>query len=569
MAEKAGSVGILAQLFAGGFDHRLLFPYPRLSAEEAETVGLLTDSFKSFAKRHIDPIQQDERHEMPPEVLRGLFDLGLMGATIPEAYGGGGLSMMAYCRVFEAVGAHDASTAVTVGAHQSIGLKALLLAGTEAQKQRYLPLLASGERLAAYALTEAGAGSDAASIQTRATWDGERKVFRLSGSKLWITNGGLATFFTVFAKDEVDGKSKLTAFLVEGDPIPGLTRGKPERKLGIRASNTAELHFEEVEVPAENVLGERGQGLKVALHVLDYGRLSLGAGCVGGMKALLALAADHARQRRQFGVPIGDLEMIRGKLARVAAELWAAESMVALAASLVDRGVEDFSLESAACKAYCSEAAWRAADTAMQVVGGVGYMAEYPYERLLRDTRINLIFEGTNEIQRLYLTLAGLKRQGDFLKGMGKGSRAAGLVEYSLYAARKRLTKSHLEGLDPSLAWFGERVEEWGKAFSLAVDEALVKHGKSVVQRGFLQERLGDAAILLFGMLATLSRLDTLVKARGAEACAHERALTRAWYGTAWRELRRRLSEIGHNGDRTAVSLAGRVLEDGGYRVLE
>jgi len=569
MVEKTGSVGILAQVFAGGFDHRLLFPYPKLSAEEAETVGFLTDSFRNFARKHIDPVRQDESHEMPRAVLDGLSELGLMGMSIPEAYGGGGLSMMAYCKVFEAVGGWDASTAVTVGAHQSIGLKALLLVGTEAQKQRYLPLLATGQRLAAYALTEPGAGSDAASIQTKATWDGGRRVFRLSGSKLWITNGGLASLFTVFAKDDVGGKPRLTAFLVEGDPIPGLTRGRPERKLGIRASNTAELHFDDVEVPEENVLGERGQGLKVALHVLDYGRLSLGAGCVGGMKALLALAADHAKQRRQFGAPIGDLEMIRGKLARMAEELWAAESMVALAASLVDRGVEDFSLESAACKAYCSEAAWRAADAAMQVVGGVGYMAEYPYERLLRDTRINLIFEGTNEIQRLYLTLAGLKRQGDFLKGMGKGSRAAGLVEYSLYAARKRLSKSHLEGLDPSLAWFGERVEEWAKAFSLAVDEALVKHGKEVIRMGFLQERLGDAAIFLYGMLATLSRLDTLVKTRGPRACAHERALTRAWYGRAWREIRRLLLEIGHNGDRTAVAVAGRILEDGGYRVLE
>lgn len=569
MEPKEGSVGILAQVFAGGYDHALLFPYPRLSAEDAEVVELLSDSFRAFAKKRIDVTRQDETHEMPPGVIAELFELGLMGATVPEEYGGGGLSMQAYCRVFEAVGGTDASTAVTVGAHQSIGMKGLLLFGNEDQKRRLLPDLAAGGKVAAYALTEPGAGSDAGSLQTRATYDPERKVFRLNGAKLWITNGGIASFFTVFARDEVEGKDKLSAFLVHGDDIKGLTRGKPELKLGIRASNTVELHFEDVEVPEADVLGRRGQGFHIALEVLNYGRLSLGAGCVGGMKVLLGLAAHHAAERKQFGAPIGELEMVRGKLSRMAQEIWAAESMVGLAASLVDRGVADFSLESAACKAYCSEAAWRAADTAMQIVGGVGYMCEYPYERLMRDTRINLIFEGTNEIQRLYITLAGLKRQGDFLKGMGSGSKASALVEYSLYAARKRLTTPHLVGVHPALIWFGEKVEEWGKAFALAVDETLVKHGKGVVKMGFLQERLADSAIALYGMLATLSRLDTLVKERGPEACAHEIALTRAWYGRAWREVRRQLADIHHNGDKTASLLAGRVLEDGGYRVLE
>lgn len=569
MSGKEQSVGILAQLFAGGFDHGLLFPFPSLSEDEAEVVRMLSDGFRALAKKQIDSVTQDETHLMSPMALEGLAELGVLGATIPEEFGGGGLSMQAYCKFFEIVGGTDASTAVMVGAHQSIGLKALLLFGTSEQKKRNLPALATGERIAAFALTEPEAGSDAGAVKTRATWDAEKKVFRLEGSKLWITNGGIASFFTVFARDEVDGKDRLTAFIVEGDAIPGLTRGKPEKKLGIRASNTVELHFDGVEVPQENVLGERGHGFRIALEVLNYGRLSLGAGCVGGMKAILALTANHAKQRRQFGAPIGDLEMIRGKLARMAQECWAAESMVNLAASLVDRGVEDFSLESAACKAYCSEAVWRSADAAMQVVGGVGYMCEYPYERILRDTRINLIFEGTNEIQRLYITLAGLKRQGDFLKGLGSRSKVAGLVEYSLYAAKKRLTTQQVEGLHPSLAWFGEKVETWAKSFSLAVDETLVKHGKSVVKMGFAQERLADSAILLFGMLATLSRLDTLVKTRGEEACAHERALTRAWYGWAWREVRRRLGELQHNGDRTVSGLAMRVLEDGGYRVLE
>ena len=564
------SVGIMAQLFAGTLDGTLIFPYPRLSADEAETVEMLVGAFREFAARRIDSAKMDETHEMPKEVLDGLFELGLMGLSIPEEYGGAGFSMQAYCKTFEAVGGVDAATAVTAGAHQSIGMKALLLFGTEAQKRRYLPMLASGERLAAYALTEPGAGSDAGAIRTRAIHDPATSTFVLDGSKLWITNGGWANFYTVFAKDTVGGKEAITAFLVEGEEIPGLTRGKPERKMGIRASNTAELHLEGVRVPEANVLGERGKGYKVALEVLDYGRLSLGAGCVGGMKVLLRHAAAHARERRQFGVPIGDLEMIRGKLARMAQDIWAAESMVTLAASLVDRGVDDFSLESAICKAFCSEAAWNSADEAMQIVGGIGYMAEYPYERMMRDTRINLIFEGTNEIQRPYITLAGLKRQGEFFQEMQKGGKMAALVEYSRYAVQKRLTTPHLlPEVHPSLSWFSARVEEWAKAFSLAADKAIVDHGKKVVKMGFLQERLGDAAIHLFGMIATLSRLDTLVKERGEAACAHERALTRAWFGRAWRKVRQSLLLLEDNGDRTTSALAVRVLEDGEYRVLQ
>jgi acyl-CoA dehydrogenase family member 9 len=565
---KTDKPGIMPQIFAGRFDHDLIFPFPKIAPDEAETLEMLLDSFREFARRQIDPVKLDRDHETPPGVMKGLFDLGLMALSIPEEYGGAGLSMTAYCKVMEAVGRHDASVAVTVGGHQSIGMKAVLLFGTEEQKTRYLPECADGRRVAAYALTEPEAGSDAGAIKTRAVYDPQKKSFTLNGSKLWITNGGIAGLFTVFAKEELDGKDAITAFIVEGERA-GLRRGKPELKMGIRASNTTELYFENVEIPEANVLGARGKGFKVALDVLNYGRLSLGAGCTGGIKEFMALAIAHAKQRRQFGAPISDLQMIRGKISEMAVDAWACDSMVYLTASLVDRGVADFSLESAICKTACSEGLWRNANHAMQIVGGVGYMAEYPYERLMRDSRIHMIFEGTNEIQRLYITLAGMKGPGDVLKAMQKRGGVAAMLEYGAHAMRKRFAANRLEGLHPALAWHGERLEEWSKAFSLAVERLLVAHGKRVVGMGFLQERVADAATGLYGMVATLSRLDTLLKAKGPEASAHEMDLTKAHFARAWRSVRDQLALLERNGDARAIRIAERVIERDGFKVLE
>lgn len=565
---KTEKLGIMPQIFAGHFDHDLIFPYPKMSADEAETVEMLLDSFGEFAKRKVDPVKMDEAHETSPEILKGLFDLGLMGLAIPEQYGGAGLSMTAYCKVMEAVGRHDASLAVTVGGHQSIGMKAILLSGNDEQKDKYLPQCADGRRIAAYALTEAEAGSDAGSVKTRAVYNPEKKSFTLNGSKLWITNGAIAGLMTVFAKEELNGKDAMTAFIVEGE-APGLTRGKPEMKMGIRASNTTELHFENVEVPEANVLGERGKGFKVALEVLDYGRLSLGAGCAGGIKELMRLSIGHAKQRRQFGAPISDLEMIRGKIADMAVAAWVCDSMVYLSTSLVDRGVTDFSIESACCKAYCSERLWDSVNNAMQIVGGIGYMTEYPYERLMRDSRINMIFEGTNEIQRLYITLAGMKRPGDMLKAIQKRGGVGALVGYGTHTMKMRLSANHLDGAHTSLAWFVERLDEGVKAFSLAIEKLLVAHGKKVVSMGFLQERVANTAISLYGMVASLSRLDTLVKARGPEACAYEMDLTKAFYAKAWRTIREQLTLLERNGDKRTLRIAVQAIEREGFKVLE
>ncbi|HEV2064484.1 MAG TPA: acyl-CoA dehydrogenase family protein, partial [Thermoanaerobaculia bacterium] len=412
-------VPVVKSLFAGHVPEDTVFPYPEISAEERETVSTFLESFRSFAKDKIDAAAIDRDQKVPPEVVKGLADLGAFGMTIPEAYGGYGFSASAYCRVTEEIGRTDASIGILVGGHQSIGLKGLILFGTEEQKKRWLPRLATGEMIAAFALTEPEAGSDAASIKTTAVYDEAKNEFVLNGTKHWISNGGFAEFFTVFAKDTKlpasDEHRRMTAFVVTKD-LGGVTPGKEEKKLGLRGSSTVPIELVNVRVPANHVLGERGQGFKIAVEILNTGRTSLGAGCIGGSKAMIREAALHATQRKQFGTRIADFEMIRGKFARMVVSTYALESMVYLTAGLVDRGLEDYSLEGACCKVFGTEAVWRNINDALQIAGGNGFMEEYPYQRALRDSRINMIFEGTNEVLRMLVALTGMKDIGDEMK---------------------------------------------------------------------------------------------------------------------------------------------------------
>uniref|UniRef100_A0A8C6BMN1 Acyl-CoA dehydrogenase family member 9 n=1 Tax=Monodon monoceros TaxID=40151 RepID=A0A8C6BMN1_MONMO len=314
-----------------------------------------------------------------------------------DAGGGLGLSNTMYARLGEIISL-DCSIAVTLAAHQAIGLKGIILAGSEEQKARYLPKLASGEHVAAFCLTEPASGSDAASIRTRATLSEDKKHYVLNGSKVWITNGGLASVFTVFAKTEVvdsngSVKDKVTAFIVERD-FGGITSGKPEDKLGIRGSNTCEVHFENTRVPVENVLGEVGGGFKVAMNILNSGRFSMGSAVAGMLKKLIEMTAEYACTRKQFNRNLSEFGLIQEKFALMAQKAYVMESMAYLTAGMLDQpGFPDCSIEAAMVKVFSSEAAWQCVSEALQVLGGSGYMRDYPYERILRDSRILLIFE--------------------------------------------------------------------------------------------------------------------------------------------------------------------------------
>ncbi|NWR40575.1 ACADV protein, partial [Tachuris rubrigastra] len=328
-----------------------------------------------------------------------------------------------YARLVQIVGQHDLGVGITLGAHQSIGFKGLLLYGTPEQRKKYLPRLATGEWVAAFCLTEPSSGSDAASIRTRAIPSPCGTFYTLEGTKIWISNGGLAELFTVFAKtpmrDEATGESrdKITAFIVERG-FGGVTHGPPEKKLGIRASNTTSVHFDGVRVPAENVLGPPGGGFKVAMNILNNGRFGMAAAMAGTMRGLISAAVSHATDRTQFGAKIHQYGAIQEKLARMALLQYVTESMAYMISANMDRGDPDFQIEAAISKIFGSEAAWEVADECIQVMGGMGFMREPGVERVLRDLRIFRIFEGTNDILRLFVALQGFQTLGVQLRGV-------------------------------------------------------------------------------------------------------------------------------------------------------
>ncbi len=515
---------VVGDFFYGQINESVVFPFPHFTNEQQEMAREMTDAVARFGAEMIDGHKMDEAAEMPKEVVQGLAELGLCGMGVSEDFGGLGLDYSLYSRVFAEVAAHDGSCATMLGAHQSIGYRALINEGTDAQKAKWLSKLASGEILAAFCLTEPGSGSDAYSIKTRAVKNADGN-YTLNGQKLWITNAGSAKFYTVFAKTEheIDGKKedKISCFIVEGGSI-GLSFGEKENKMGIRASETRAVYFDNVIVPAENVLGELGKGFKIAMNVLNSGRLSLGAGCVGGMKTILRMATEHAVGRKQFGKSISEFGLVQDKLARMSARIYALESIVYLTTGNMIKGMKDYFLETAVCKIYGSETLWTVVDQGMQIAAGNGYMKEYPYERMMRDSRINMIFEGTNEILRCFLALSGVRGPSEELKELGKIADVSKALQDPIKSlgvltnfAKKRFSKvlpsRTLTKVHPSLEAQSQLFTGMLSNFSIQVENTLIKYGKNIIEHELPQGRLANMAIDLYVMVALLSRTTSIL----------------------------------------------------------
>jgi acyl-CoA dehydrogenase family protein 9 len=576
LADPDHNLSFTRGVFLGEIREDLVFPFPELTKDEQENLTAILDSFRAWAADTVDSAKQDHDGKFPDAVRQGMAGLGLMGLNIPEEYGGFGASAMLFNRMFGAVGEIDPALTVYFGAHQSIGCKGITLFGTDDQKKRWLTKCASGELIAAFCLTEAGSGSDAQAMHTTAVLSADGSHFVLNGQKIWISNAGYAGVFTVFAKVpvEIDGKMKqrVTAFIVDAH-APGITLGKIEEKMGIKASDTRTVNFENVKVPVADMLGDVGHGFKIALEILNSGRLGLAAGSSRGARRIMNIALAYAKQREQFGRPIGSFEMIQRKFAMAAVDVYAADAGWMLTARMVDRGGIDFSLETAACKIFASELAFRASADAQQIAGGIGYSKEYPYEQAVRDSRINLIFEGTNEILRALIALSALQQPGEQLKAIGRAFRdplhsIGAIGSFISGRVKKKLVKPDFTKVHPALEDEAELVATAIHDLAQAVEKALIEHGKDVIERQFHQERLANAAIDIFLSTAVLSRATWAIgKAGGVKGAAADLENARIFIPMAMRRARRAVRALGRNQDDRMSSLAKRALESGDITV--
>lgn len=570
------------QLCLGQISKEEVFPYPEISKDELEEINQLVGPVEKFFGEEVDSKAIDQNAKIPPETLKGLKELGLFGIQIPEEYGGLGLSNTMYARLGE-ITSLDGAIAVTLAAHQAIGLKGILIAGNDEQKEKYLPKLASGEHIAAFCLTEPGSGSDAASIKSRATLSADGKHYILSGSKIWISNGGLAEIFTVFARTDVvdkDGvtKDKITAFIVER-AFGGVTHGKPEDKLGIRGSNTCELHFENTKIPVENVIGEVGGGFKVAMNILNSGRFSMGSASAGMIKKLIEMTAEYACTRKQFNKKLSDFELIQDKFALMAQKAYVMESMAYLTAGMMDRpGFPDCSVEAAMVKVFSSEGAWECVSEALQILGGLGYMKDYPYERYLRDSRILLIFEGTNEILRMYIALTGMQHAGKILTSKIKELKKGG-VGIAMEMLTKKLRDSFKRNIDlgltgkdgvvhPSLEDSAKKLEENVYYFGNTVESLLYRFGKTIVDEQLALKRVADILINLYAMTAVISRASRSISI-GLRNHDHDVLLTNLFCTEAYFRNNYMIAQLGknfpENQDESIRKIAKYVLENRAY----
>jgi alkylation response protein AidB-like acyl-CoA dehydrogenase len=568
LGDRLREVGFAKGLFFGQHLGDRLLPYPQLN-HDGPTDDLLA-RLRDFCAREVDPAAIDRQAIIPDSVVRGLGQLGVLGACLPRSCGGLEMSQTDYCRILEVLGGHCGSTALFVNAHHSIGPRALVLFGTDEQRRRWLPKLATGEWISAFALTEPEAGSDAANVQSTATPTPDGSGFVISGEKRWITNGGIAQVLTVMARTPVPGSrdTKITAFLVTPD-MPGFqVVEKRMEKLGVRGTATSRLAFADMFVPRENVLGQLGKGLKVALTVLDFGRTTFGASCTGAAKFCVARAAAHAARRVQFGQTLGSFELVKEKLAFMQAGTYAMEACTYQTAALIDSGAGDFMLETAMLKVFATETLWRILNDTFQIHGGTAYFTDQPFERMLRDARINTIGEGANDVLRAFTALVGMRDVGLELQGildaisyplgnLTRLGRFAGRKVGSLLVAPAVAVRS--SELEADAATLGKLIGKLGAN----VERLLRTYQMGIVDRQYQLGRVADAAIEIYASACVLNRLDALIRHHhGDEAGLCGQLETGRYYlATAGRRIRRALADLWDNDDAATTSLANRMLK--------
>ncbi|MDG4657108.1 acyl-CoA dehydrogenase family protein [Ectobacillus antri] len=544
-----------------------------ITFEQVFTPEDYTDEHKLIAKTTEDFVVNEvlpeleylEKHEFDRSVrlLKEAGELGLLGADVPEEYGGIGLDKISSALISEKF-SRAGGFAITHGAHVGIGSLPIVLFGNEAQKQQYLPALATGEKLAAYALTEPGSGSDALGAKTTARLNAEGTHYVLNGEKQWITNSAFADVFVVYAK--VDGEH-FTAFIVERD-FPGVSTSPEEKKMGIKCSSTRTLILEDALVPKENVLGEIGKGHVIAFNILNIGRYKLGVGTVGSSKRALEISVQYANQRQQFKQPIGRFPLIQEKLANMAAKIYAAESSVyrtvglfeARMSTLTDEEVKngkavadsiaEYAIECSLNKVFGSEVLDYVVDEGVQIHGGYGFMAEYEIERMYRDSRINRIFEGTNEINRLIVP-------GTFLRKAMKGELP--LLQKAQQLQEELMMLMPEEVGDEPLAQEKYLVRNAKKIGLMIAGLAVQKYGKALDKEQEVLVNIADIVNNLYAMESAVLRTEKAIKTTGLEKSNQKLLYTQVFCQEAFNEIEAHAKETliaTENGDTLRMMLS-------------
>jgi acyl-CoA dehydrogenase family protein 9 len=565
------ALGFAKGLFQGHFVADWVMPYPRIpAAQQVELDEALTD-LHQFLDEHLDPAEIDRKADIPRSLIDGLGRVGVLGMTAPKEYGGRGFSQMANCRILEEIGRRCASTSVFVNAHHSIGIRALLLFGTHEQKQRWLPKLSTGEQLGAFALTEKEAGSDAANVQMQARPSEDGSHFIINGEKRYITNAAIADVLTVMARTPVPGSDKtaVTAFLVTPD-MPGFEMIEARMpKMGIRGTATGRFALRDVKVPKENILGPPGKGLKVALTVLDFGRTTFGACCTGAAKTCLRLAIEHANTRKQFNKTLGVFHLVQKKIARIAADAYAMEAMTTITASLIDRGLEDYMLETAMLKVFTTERLWECINDVFQIYGGSAYFVDRPLERMMRDARINQIGEGANEVLTSFIALVGMRGPGmefkEIYDTMMKPTRERGFAK-AWTAGKHRLGATvrvpEIPVRSAELRWFANQLGRLIWRFNVAVNRALITYREPILDMQLVQERIANAVMDLFAATCVLSRQDAELQfaQRNGNSSTPDHFAADLFLRQSFRRIRRFLAGLTDNDDKSVLATANSLL---------
>lgn len=555
-------------LFLGEIHEQIVFPYPRPDEAEQEKVRRLVQSAREFGEGY-DQYAVEERRWVGDDKIAELGERGLTGLYVPEKYGGAGLSQTGYCRVFEQFAQIDGTLSVVMGVHQSIGMKGIVLFGSDEQKERFLPDLASGRKLAGFALTEENAGSDAYDLESRAVEQPDGS-WVLNGEKRYIGNGSKGSVFVTFARAEVAGKERHIALILEKG-MDGFEVGERFDTMGLRGNDLRRLYFKDVRVPRENVLGDPGEGFHIAMHVLNNGRLSLGTGSVGAGKFLLDRAIHHVKERRQFDHPLADFELVQEKIGWMVSYLFGLESMCYLTTGLVDKGVPDYSLESAICKVSGTEFLWYQANRALQLAGGAGYMRDEPYEKVLRDIRIFPIFEGANDVMRAFIALTGMRPLGEKLGelsdiDLADPIRSLGvLAEYVGGRIQREVRPDRIHMAHEDLKPLADSVSDQVKRLRDVCEGLLRRERRALMERQFQQKRVSSAVSDIYAQIAVLSRVTQIFEEHGVEPSGQERYIAQTFCARAASRVESSFSGIEENDDERMTAIAKLAYKRGEY----